>query len=162
MRKIKIEMFEASDGTQWKTEDECRGHEAVLEPEEVRFANVLKKATPILVRQAMDYKEGAVAARDFADVIEFLGKICADSRIAGGGARRKTKPKDKPDGAPAVDQGVPAEPADSGQVEAPSPKSSPVDTTGFRAIHERAAAQGDTPKYPTSENRFPAHTKAAE
>lgn len=157
MRKIKIEMFEASDGTQWKTEDECRGHEAVLEPEEVRFANVLKKATPILVRQAMDYKEGAVAARDFADVIEFLGKICADSRIAGGGARRKTKPKDKPDGAPKVGEGVreehpaDADPGPSAYVQLPAAALGPK-VDGLATIGSR----------PSEGNRFPLHSVRPE
>lgn len=140
MKKVKVEVFEATDGTRFETEVECRRHEASTNPLPQRLFWAVGSKSQAFIEAAIRYDAEVEGAREAADVIEEAGRKCALARIAQGGAKRKRK--DKADAASPVGETKPEE-------------RKPVDTTGIRAVHERGKV--DTPKYPTEDNPFPAH-----
>lgn len=159
MKKVKVEMFEAEDGTRWETEDACKRHEMDSVPLAVILHRWVGAGGVAIVEAAMRYDADVVLARELGDTIERAARKCSEARIAAGGAKRKRK--DKTNAAPPLGETKPEERnVDTtkiiGPVEGPSvsfapagvpPK--PVDWTGVRALTERGL--------PTKDNPFPAH-----
>lgn len=97
MKKVKVEMFEAEDGTQWKTEAECAKHEASTLSLAERLTKAIVEGKLIAVEGALGYSRDG---RDLGALLEEAGRECAAARIAAGD--RKRKARDKPNGAPAT------------------------------------------------------------
>lgn len=136
MKKIKVEMFEAEDGTRWESEVKCRAHELSTGslPDRILAALNGSDAANLLLDGAMRYDE---FARPFALLLEETGRKCAEARIASGGAKRKRK--EKIDGAPNMGEAKPER--HSSVTSAPA---------GFATIT------------PTKDNPFPIHRGAGQ
>lgn len=108
MKKVKVEVYEASDGNRFETEKECIAHEAKSSPLSERLAAALgMPGCATLIGAALGYESVPVGARHVAALIEEAARKCAESRLAGGGAKRKMKPKETPDAAPPVGEKEP-------------------------------------------------------
>lgn len=153
MKKVKVEMFEAEDGTRWPTEAACLEQEANSMSLAERLVRRFEGISVVNVEAALRYEAQPLGSRSLAEMIEQAGRKCAEARIAAGGAKRKRK--EKTGAPPPVGEAKPEERSTS-PVEGPSvsfapagvpPK--PVDWTGVRAITDRGL--------PSKDNPFPAH-----
>lgn len=143
MKKVKVEKFKANDGSLHDTEAECLKHETQTEPLGVRLIQALNNS-PSVVQGAMAYRENARVA---AALIEECAKICAAARVAGGGAKRKTKPKEMPVVPPQVGEAKPTSLDDVKRE--------------FDNVNSSGAVPFiSTSSFPTKDDPFPAHRRA--
>lgn len=143
MKKVKVEMFEAEDGSRWPSEVECKKHESTSIPLAQRLFSGFSGKPASFIESAMCYDASVDGARDLADAIEQAAKRCAQARIDQGGAKRKRKEKTnaptpvgetKPEGHSVIDR-------------RPLTIGSPVEGVGLSPAGI----------FPTKDNQFPAH-----